>query len=292
MANPILRQKLAAGEFIVAPGLQDGIAAVVANKVGFDIVYGSGYWTTASAHGLPDAGIASVTQMVERMAMLVRVCQGAVIADADTGFGGLLNVHHTVRAYENAGVTAIQIEDQEFPKKCGHTPFKRLIPLADMVDKIKVARDARRDDNFLIIARTDARQSEGTDGVLRRLTAYAEAGADILFPEALVSDAEMQQVCAALSKPVLANMADGGLTPIRDAETLRRLGYAMAIFPAMTSLAAAAAMAVALRHLKATGSSLSADIKLFDFKEFCALIGFEEVWAFERKWAPPDRQQS
>ncbi|OYQ31589.1 carboxyvinyl-carboxyphosphonate phosphorylmutase [Niveispirillum lacus] len=285
MANPILRQKLASRQFITAPGIQDMIAAVVANKVGFDIVYGSGYWTVASAYGLPDAGIASVTQMVDRMATLVRTCNAAVVADADTGFGGLLNVHHTVQAYEQAGITAIQIEDQEFPKKCGHTPGKRVVPAEEMADKIRVAVEARRDENFLIIARTDARQSEGLEGVLHRMKLYAQAGADILFPEALTSDEEARIVTGSIDKPMMANMADGGLTPIRDAKTLESLGYSMAIFPAMTSLAAAAAMETALLNLKQTGTSLSPDIPLFNFKEFCSLIGFEHVWAFDKKWA-------
>lgn len=285
MANPILRQKLAARQFVTAPGIQDMITAVISNKVGFDVVYGSGYWTVASAYGLPDAGIASVTQMVDRMATLVRTCNAAVVADADTGFGGLLNVHHTVRAYEQAGVTAIQIEDQEFPKKCGHTPGKRVIPAADMAEKIRVAVDARQDENFLIIARTDARQSEGLEGVLHRMKLYAEAGADILFPEALTSDDEARTVTASVNKPMMANMADGGLTPIRDAKTLESLGYAMSIFPAMNSLVAAAAMEKAMEHLKETGTSLSPEIPMFNFREFCSLIGFEDVWAFEKKWA-------
>jgi 2-methylisocitrate lyase-like PEP mutase family enzyme len=284
MANPILREKLAAKSFFVAPGMQDMISTVIANKVGFEIVYGTGYWLTASSLGLPDAGIATYTQMLDRMATLVKTSTAAVIADADTGYGGLLNVHHTVKGYEAAGVTAIQLEDQEFPKKCGHTPFKRLIPLEDMVEKIKVAVDARQDaENFLIIARTDARQSEGLDGALKRLDAYAEAGADILFPEALTAQDEMRAACAAFDKPCMANMADGGLTPIAPAEVLEGLGYAFAIYPSMTSLAAAAAMEQALVALKAAGSY--ADLPLFDFKEFCGLIGFQEVWDFERKWA-------
>ena len=128
MADPILRKKLDAGEFVAAPGIHDMIAAVMANEIGFDIVYGSGYWLTASAYGLPDAGIATYTQMADRMATLVHTSNAAVIADADTGYGGLLNVHHTVRGYEAAGVTAIQIEDQDFPKKCGHTPSSAWYP--------------------------------------------------------------------------------------------------------------------------------------------------------------------
>ncbi len=284
MANPIIREKLSRKEFFVAPGMQDMVATAIANKVGFDIVYGSGYWLTASASGLPDAGIATYTQMLDRMATLVRTSNAAVIADADTGYGGLLNVHHTVKGYEAAGVTVIQLEDQEFPKKCGHTPFKRLIPLEDMVEKIKVAADARVDkENFLIIARTDARQSEGLDGSLKRLEAYSAAGADILFPEALISQDEMRTACAAFDKPLMANMADGGLTPILPAKALEDLGYAFAIFPSMTSLIAAAAMEKALIALKTKGDYEG--LPLFDFKEFCGLIGFQDVWDFEKKWA-------
>lgn len=286
MANPILRQKLDRGEFIVAPGLHDMIAASVANKVGFDIVYGTGYWLTASSLGLPDAGIATYTQMLDRMATLVRTSQGAVIADADTGYGGLLNVHHTVRGYEAAGVTAIQLEDQEFPKKCGHTPGKRCVPTQDMVEKIKVAAAAREDkENFLIIARTDARASLGVDEALRRLDAYAEAGADILFFEAPQSEEEMRQACAAFDKPMLANMADGGKTPILPAKVLEEIGFALAIYPSLTSLAAAAAMERALSNLKNTGVSQVPEVPLFDFQEFCGLIGFQEVWDFDKRWA-------
>jgi 2-methylisocitrate lyase-like PEP mutase family enzyme len=284
MANPIIRQKLDRKEFIVAPGCQDMIAAAICRKVGFEVVYGTGYWLTASALGLPDAGIATYTQMLDRMATLAKSSDGALIADADTGYGGLLNVHHTVKGYEAAGVTAIQIEDQEFPKKCGHTPFKRLIPLEDMVEKIKVASAARQDkENFLIIARTDARASEGLDGALRRSEAYRKAGADILFLEAPQSEEEMRKACETLDAPMLANMADGGLTPILPASTLREIGYDIAIFPSMTSLVAAAAMERALEQLKATGAY--PDSPLFNFKEFCSLIGFEDVWAFERQWA-------
>jgi len=286
MANPILRQKLERGEFIVAPGLHDMIAASVANKVGFDIVYGTGYWLTASSLGLPDAGIATYTQMLDRMATLVRTSQGAVIADADTGYGGLLNVHHTVRGYEAAGVTAIQLEDQEFPKKCGHTPNKRCVPTQDMVDKIKVAAAAREDqENFLIIARTDARAALGVDEAMRRLEAYAEAGADILFFEAPQSEEEMRRACAAFDTPMLANMADGGKTPILPAQVLEEIGYALAIYPSLTSLAAAAAMERALTQLKATGVSQGPELPLFDFQEFCGLIGFQEVWDFDKRWA-------
>jgi 2-methylisocitrate lyase-like PEP mutase family enzyme len=286
MANPIFRQKLDAGQYFVVPGVQDMIAALVADKVGFELVYGTGYWLTASAHGLPDAGIATYTEMVDRMRTLVRSSRAAVIADADTGYGGLLNVQHTVRGYEAAGVTAIQLEDQEFPKKCGHTPYKRCIPTEDMVAKIQVAVEAREDkQNFLVIARTDARAGEGVDAALRRLEAYARAGADVLFFEAPQSEDEMRRACEAFDLPMMANLSNGGKTPMLPAETLAQIGYAFGIYPSLTSLSAAAAMEQALRALKDHGDGSGGGQPLFGFQEFCERVGFLEVWEFEKRWA-------
>jgi len=283
MANPIFRQKLESGKFFVIPGIQDMITAVLANKVGFDLVYGTGYWLTASAWGLPDAGIATYTEMLNRMSTLVKTSNAAVIADGDTGYGGLLNVHHTVKGYEAAGVTAIQLEDQEFPKKCGHTPGRRCVPIEDMVDKIKVAVEARESEDFLILARTDARQSEGFDSVMRRLEAYSKAGAHVLFPEALESEEEMAKACTAFDKPLMANMANGGSSPIPNASVLEEIGYAYAIYPSLTSLVAATAIEKCLRDLKDHG--IGEPEGIFNFKEFCGLIGFQDVWDFDKKWA-------
>ena len=285
MKKPSLKSALAKGEFICAPGVQDMITAVICNKIGFDFVYASGYWGTASAYGLPDAGIASYTQMLERVTTLSRVANASVIADADTGYGGLLNMHHTVRGYEDGGVSAIQIEDQVFPKKCGHTPNKRVIPTQEMVKKIQVACEARQNPETLIIARTDAKDPEGYESAIRRGQTYAEAGADVIFIEALHTKEEMRDACARINKPMMANMADGGKTPILPARKLKSLGYSIAIFPAMTSLAAAAAAASALLNLKQNGTSLSPDVPLFSFAEFNELIGFPEVWAFDKKWS-------
>jgi 2-methylisocitrate lyase-like PEP mutase family enzyme len=293
MSDPRLRQLLDSGDFILAPGLHDMMAGVLANKVGFDVVYATGYWLTASAYGLPDAGIATYTQMLDRVATLARTVDAAVIADADTGYGGLLNVHHTVRGYEEAGISGIQIEDQEFPKKCGHTPGRRVVPVADMQAKVRVACEARRDpENTLIIARTDARQAEGFAAAVERGQAYAEAGADIIFVEALESEEEMREACARIDRPLMANMSDGGSTPIRSREQLADIGYRLAIFPATTALAAAAATERALRALKENGTSRNPELSLFDFQEFCRLIGFEEVWEFERRWAEADSKRS
>ncbi|SFS58125.1 2-Methylisocitrate lyase, PEP mutase family [Sulfitobacter marinus] len=285
MTKPNLRDALKAGKFIAAPGIHDMISAVVSNKVGFDFVYSSGYWGTASVEGIPDAGISTYTEMLNRVATLCRTSNAAVIADADTGYGGLLNVHHTVKGYEAAGVAAIQLEDQEFPKKCGHTPFKRVISTEDMCDKIKVACQARENDDTLIVARTDARQVEGFEGAVERGLRFQDAGADIVFVEALESEDEMRQACERISAPMLANMADGGKTPIKTADELQDIGYQLAIFPSISGLAAAKAVENALNVLKSEGSSNSSNLPLFDFAEFNTLIGFEEVWEFERKWA-------
>jgi 2-methylisocitrate lyase-like PEP mutase family enzyme len=222
--------------------------------------------------------------MLARVSKVVEKSTAPVIADADTGFGGLLNVHHTVRGYERAGVAAIQIEDQQFPKKCGHTPYRRVVPIEEMVAKVRVAVDARQDPNFLVIARTDARTGSGFDEAVRRGQAYAEAGADIVFVESLRSEDEMRRACALISKPTMANMSDGGKTPIRSARELAALGYSLAIFPAMAALAASAAVERAMLNLQANGTSLALDVPLFSFDEFCRMVGFGEVWAFEEKW--------
>lgn len=283
MTKASLKSALDNDEFVTAPGLYDMISAVIANKVGFDFVYASGYWLTASGYGIPDAGIASYTQILDRVALLCDTVNASVIADADTGFGGLLNVHHTVKGYEAAGACAIQLEDQEFPKKCGHTKGRRVVPPAVMVDKIRVACDAR--DDMLVIARTDARQPEDFERALERAVAYADAGADLIFVEALESEEEMRKACEVIDTPMIANMANGGLSPIFSVDTLKDIGYKAAIFPAMTSLAAAHAVETALVHLKTTGDSQSPDSPHFDFSEFNELIGFSDVWAFEEKWA-------
>ncbi|MFY0634346.1 MAG: isocitrate lyase/PEP mutase family protein [Vannielia sp.] len=284
MSKPSLRAALDAGQFVTAPGIHDMISAVVANKVGLDFVYSSGYWGTASVEGLPDAGITTYTEMLRRLQTLSRTCNASVIADADTGFGGLLNVAHTVRGYVAAGATAIQMEDQRFPKKCGHTPYKQVIPAEEMMQKIKVACDARDGADTMIIARTDAKAMEGFEATVERGLRYRDAGADIVFLEALDTEEEMREACERIDAPMMANMADGGRTPILPAKKLEEIGYNLAIFPAITGLAAAAAVEKALETLKATGTSLSPDVPLFDFEEFNTLIGFSEVWEFEQKW--------
>jgi 2-methylisocitrate lyase-like PEP mutase family enzyme len=283
---PSVAARLRAGEFIVAPGVYDLISARVADKAGFAAIYMTGYGAVASYLGLPDVGLATFTDMRDRAARIASVCSTPLIADADTGYGGLLNVAHTVAGYESAGVQAIQLEDQEFPKKCGHTPGRRVVPAEDMADKVRVAAETRNSKEFLIIARTDARSSLGLDEALRRAEMYLRAGADVLFIESPESIEEMQRIGKAFSGvPLMANMVEGGRTPLLPSEQLRELGYRITIFPAAGFLAAAAALRGIYEHLRASGSTQGAAVPVYDFPEFSRLMGFETVWAFERTWA-------
>ena len=286
MADPKLRQAFDSKRFVLAPGVFDMISAKVADGMGFDCLYGTGFGVVASHLGVPDAGIATYTDMVGRMGQIARGCRTPLIADADTGYGGLLNVRHTVMGYEAAGISGIQIEDQEVPKKCGHTPGRRVIPAEDMVLKIQVAREARRSEDFLIVARTDSRTTLGLDEAIRRGRMFAEAGADIVFIESPESEAEMAAIGKAIDKPLLANMVEGGRTPILPAARLQELGYAIAIYPAVGFLAVAAALEKAYAHLKQHGDSnaLPEDAS-YGFKRICELMDFPEVWDFEKRWA-------
>jgi 2-methylisocitrate lyase-like PEP mutase family enzyme len=269
---------------ITAPGVYDMISAKMADGRGFEALYMTGYGVVASHLGLPDAGLASYTEMVGRVA---QICQGTatpVICDADTGFGGLLNVERTAKGYEAAGAAAIQIEDQTFPKKCGHTPGRRVVPVETMVRKIEVAVASRSSPDFLVIARTDARTAYGLDEALRRGEAYAKAGADILFIESPESEEEMARIGRHFDVPLLANMADGGRTPVLPKERLEALGYKIAIFPATGFLAAAKALQRVYTVLKEKGSSDTLAPELYSFDKFTRMIGFERVWEFEKRW--------
>ena len=277
-----LRSLLKPGELLVAPGVFDMISARVADRMGFAALYMTGYGTVASSLGLPDAGLASYTEMVSRVATIAAGTTTPLVADADTGFGGLLNVERTVRGYEAAGAAAIQIEDQVFPKKCGHTVGRQVIPAEDMARKIRVAREARDDAEFLIIARTDARTAHGIDEALRRAEVYARAGADILFVESPESEEEMRRICAGFDLPCLANMVEGGRTPVLTREALIQIGYRIAIFPATGFLATAAALTHAYGALRTHGSSAGQPLDLLDFAAMNRLMGFERIWQFDR----------
>lgn len=280
-----LRQRLQQPGLVVAPGVYDMVSLRLADRLAFDALYMTGFGTVASHLGLPDAGLASYTDMVGRVAAMAGMARTPLIADADTGYGGLLNMAHTVRGYEAAGAAAIQIEDQEFPKKCGHTPGRRVIAKDDMVRKIRVAVDARRSRDFLIIARTDARTTLGLDEAMRRAEAYARAGADVLFVESPESEAEMRTIGQRFHLPLVANMVEKGRTPVLGRQDLESLGYKLAIFPVTALLAAVHAMAQAYGALKLQGSSAGLEQPLFDFADLTRLMGFEEVWDFEKRYS-------
>jgi 2-methylisocitrate lyase-like PEP mutase family enzyme len=291
MADPALRRAFAGKRFVVAPGVFDMISAKVADGMGFDCLYGTGFGVVASHLGVADAGIATYTDMVGRMGRIAQGCRTPLIADADTGYGGLLNVRHTVMGYEAAGISGIQLEDQEVPKKCGHTPGRRVIPAEEMVLKVRVAVEARRSPDFLIVARTDARTAHGLEEAIRRGQLYGEAGADIVFVESPESEAEMAEIGRQLGPrwPLLANMVEGGRTPILPAERLKALGYAIAIYPGLGFLTAAAALERAYAHLKAHGDSNGMPAEAsYGFGRICELMGFPEVWEFEKRWARPE----
>ena len=288
MNPPSLRQRLARPGLVVAPGVHDMVSLRLADCMGFDALYMTGFGTVASHLGLPDAGLATYSDMVGRVRCMAQMARTPMICDGDTGYGGLLNVQHTVQGYEAAGAQAIQLEDQEVPKKCGHTPGRRVVPMADMVKKIQVAVAARRSADFLIIARTDARTAHGLDEALRRAEAYARAGADILFVESPENEDEMRRIGAAFELPLVANMVDGGRTPVLSRADLESIGYKLAIFPVTALLAATQAMLAVYAQLKEQGSSAGTAQPLMRFADLTDLMGFPEVHAFERRWADPE----
>jgi len=267
---------------IVAPGVFELISAKIADRMGFECLYVTGYGLVASHLGLPDAGIATYSDMVGRVAQIAKMTHTPFIADADTGYGGLLNVQHTVRGYEDAGSYGIQLEDQEFPKKCGHMLGRRVIAAEDMAAKVRVAVESRTDPHFLVVARTDARTSDGLDEALRRAEAYLKAGADVLFVESPETPEEMRRICETFKGvPVLANMVEGGRTPMLDQKTLQEIGYRIAIYPALGFLSMGAVLEKAYTDLKA---ARPASVPLYDFKKFSELMGFDWVAEFDKRW--------
>jgi len=280
-----LRKKIRRGHLTVAPGVFEMISAKIADEMDFEALYMTGYGTVASYLGLPDAGLASYSDMVNRVTQFSSITKTPMICDGDTGYGGLLNVMHTVRGYENAGACAIQLEDQEFPKKCGHMMGRRVIPANDMVDKIKVAVESRSDPNFMIIARTDARTTHGLDEALRRMEQYAKAGADLLFIESPESEEEMRTIGKSFDLPLVANMVEGGRTPILSAKDLASIGYGLAIFPATAFLAATQAFESVYETLKNEGSTDQLKTPLYPFSKMSQKMGFDWVSEFDQAHA-------
>ena len=277
-----LRRLLADGELVVAPGIFDGLSAHLVRRMGFPAGYLTGAGVAAAGFGLPDIGLVGMSEMADRVAMVAGVLgEIPLIADADTGYGPPPSVVRTVRAYERAGVAAIQLEDQAFPKRCGHLPGKELVGVDEYLGKLGAALDARAD--ALIIARTDARAVLGLEAAIERGNAYAAAGADVIFVEAPRTVEEMTVIAREIAAPKLINIVAGGLTPEVDQAMLRELGYSIAIYPTTALLAAANAAAAALRGL---GGSDPVAGPMSRMEDFFRLVGLDEWFAISEKWSP------
>lgn len=266
------RHLLEQPDLVVAPGAFDGMSAIVAANAGFPVVYVSG-GAVARAAGLPDLGILTFTEMHNRICEIVDSVDVPVIADADTGYGGTFNVMRTVRDLERAGVVALHLEDQVSPKRCGHYEDKAVVPTADMCARLEAALRARRDDNLLVIARTDALAVEGLDAAIRRAKRYREAGADLLFVEAVRSVEDIERVANEVPGPLVINMFAGGVTPLLASETVARYGYKVMIVPSDLQRAALHAMQEAAEVLYSQGSTAGMGERMTPFVERDELVG-------------------
>jgi carboxyvinyl-carboxyphosphonate phosphorylmutase len=281
-----LRELLAGPRPLIAPGAYDALSARMVEQAGFDVVYMTGFGTTASLIGRPDVGLLTGAEMVDNARRIVSAVDVPVIADADTGYGNAINVLRTVQLYEQAGVAGIQLEDQVAPKKCGHMSGKAVIGAEEMAGKIRAAVAARRDPDLVVIARTDAVAVSGVAEAVARARAYAEAGADVLFVEAPTSEADIEAVASELSgvAPLVFNWAEGGRTPPLPLERITELGFSLVIYPIGTLLAATAGIRSLLATLKADGTPAAALGGVPTFEEFTDLVGLPEVQELEQRF--------
>ena len=279
-----LRQQLRSGAVVVAPGVYDGMSARLVARAGFPAAYATG-GGIARSMGYPDLGLLSVSEIVDRVANIVEHAGVPVIADADTGYGNALNARRAVREFERAGVAALHLEDQTFPKRCGHYDDKSVVPTLEMSQKLRAARDAMTDADVVLIARTDALAIEGLDAAIERAHAYAEAGADVIFIEAPTTMAEIEAIARRVPQPKLMNMFQGGKTPLVPVARLKELGYQIVIIPSDLQRAAIRAMDEVLAAIARDGSSAALADRMATFKDREVVVdtaGFLEV---DRKYA-------
>jgi 2-methylisocitrate lyase-like PEP mutase family enzyme len=288
-----LRSLLSQSRCVVAPGVADALAARLVALEGFDAVYMTGFGTSLTRLGAPDVGLLTATEMIDNAGRIADASGLPVVADADTGYGNPINVRRTIRDYEKSGVAGVHLEDQTWPKRCGHLSGKRVIPAAEMVAKIKAACDARTDNDFVIIARCDAIAVEGLEAALERGERYREAGADMLFIEAPVGREEVERVSRHFKGvPLLYNMAASGKTPDLPADELGRLGFRLAIYPNWIILAAIPAMRALLRELKSAGGIAGIRDKVASFKDFTEIAGLPEIQKLEERYGVPEDQRA
>ncbi|MBI3435912.1 MAG: isocitrate lyase/phosphoenolpyruvate mutase family protein [Proteobacteria bacterium] len=290
-----LRHRLSCKPIVVTPGICDAFTALIAEKAGFSTLYVSGAGIAYTRLGRPDVGLVSMSEVAETIALIRERVDAHLIVDADTGYGNALNVERTVRLFERVGANAVQIEDQEFPKRCGHLDGKVLVPTSEMVGKIKAALDARRSGETLVIARTDAVAVEGFESAIARAAQYREAGADILFVEAPRTQAELSRIAPALGAGVLlmANMVEGGRTPMLSAAELEGLGFALVIFPGGIVRAFAQTASDYYASLATHGTTQPLRARMLDFERLNALIGAPEMIARAKRYeAPPSGKKT
>ena len=271
-------------EILVMPGAHDSLSARAIQKAGFKALTAGGYSFSASLLGFPDAGLLTMTEMAAQYRNLVNAVDLPVFADGDTGYGDVNNVIRTVREYEQAGVAGLFIEDQVFPKRCGHMEGKSVIPAEEMVAKIKAAIYAREDEDMVIMARTDAVAVNGFDDALERAKAYADAGADLIFIEAVTTEEQMRRANAAVPKPTLANMIEGGKTPIKTPAELQALGYDVVVFPCSLTYAITKAVQRCLEEIRVHGKTDAMLSDMVTFDEFFEFIGARDIRERQKKF--------
>ena len=279
------RELLANPGIIVAPGAYDCLTATIIQQAGFPAVYMTGAGTSVARLGRPDLALASMTEMVSNAADISQAVDIPVIADADTGYGGVLNVARTVRQFQRTGVAAIHIEDQESPKRCGHLDDKRVISAAEMVQKIRAAVDARTGDDFTIIVRTDALAVTGWEDTMRRCDAYVEAGADMLFVEALRSPEEAQRITVNFDVPLMYDFVETGKSPLLPAAELERLGFKLVIFPVSALLLVCRAVSGLMAELRTQGTTEAMLDRMASLEDCFNLVGMAELMAQDAKFA-------
>lgn len=285
-----LRQRLSRTDILLAPGIYDGLTALFAERAGFEAAYLSGASVAYGRYALPDIGLVTATEAADTLAAIRERSALPLIVDIDTGFGNALNVQRTVRLFERNGADALQIEDQVSPKRCGHLRDKAVVPAGEMVGKIKAALDARRSADTMIVARTDAIAVEGLQHALDRAERYVEAGADVLFVEAPPDHAGLAEVGRrfGVRLPVLANMVEGGKTPVLPAADLQTLGFRIAIFPGGTARAVAHALDSYFAGLKSAGTTAGMAAAMYDFAGLNAALGTDDILAAAKRYDPKD----
>ncbi len=283
-ASTKLRQLLGGSDPVVAPGAYDGLTARLIEQAGFPALYASG-GAIARSNGVPDLGLMSLAENVQRLAAMVDAVSIPVIADADTGYGNALNAQHTVRAFERAGVAGFHIEDQQFPKRCGHYDDKSIVPSREMEQKIRAVRDACTDDDFVIIARTDGLAVDGFEKTIERSHAYMAAGADVIFVEAPTSVEQIEKIAELLPYPKLINMFHSGKTPLMPADRLAELGYKLIIIPSDLQRAAIGAMQRTLQAIARDGHSGALQGEMVSFRDREVIIGTDAYMDRDKRYA-------